>query len=203
MLVNIEDMSAEELFELANRKKRAEEEAVRRAAALERVGEVRKRREQLLREFEQALAASDKEMQALQKQREQLITKHQAALAVIDKNLAELEQDLPDSEPAAPAKTAAPARAATPAAAPKREPVPETPAPARRSSDKSDRSDEVADAIMEIMVGRQSISESLLKEQLRTRGHSGVDLGRVLEQLVRDGKLTNRGYGNYAPGKKR
>jgi Predicted membrane protein len=201
MLVNIENMSAEELFELANKKKRAEEDAAKRAAALERVGEVRKRREQLMREFEQALAASDKEMQALQKQREQLITKHQAALAVIDKNLAELEQDLPDSTaPAAPAKPAAP-KAAAPAKPAAPEPVPEpTPEPARRS-DKG--GDDLADVIMEIMVGRQSISESLLKEQLRTRGHSSTELGKVLDQMVRAGKLVNRGYGNYAPGKKR
>lgn len=201
MLVNIENMSAEELFELANKKKRAEEDAAKRAAALERVGEVRKRREQLMREFEQALAASDKEMQALQKQREQLITKHQAALAVIDKNLAELEQDLPDSTaPVAPAKPAAP-KAAAPAKPAAPEPVPEpTPEPARRS-DKG--GDDLADVIMEIMVGRQSISESLLKEQLRTRGHSSTELGKVLDQMVRAGKLVNRGYGNYAPGKKR
>jgi hypothetical protein len=207
MLVNIENMSAEELFELANKKKQAEEDAAKRAAALERVGEVRKRREQLMREFEQALAASDKEMQALQKQREQLITKHQAALAVIDKNLAELEQDLPGDDapapakPAAPAKPVTPAKAAAPAPAKPAAPVPEpAPEPARRS-DKG--GDDLADVIMEIMAGRQSISESLLKEQLRTRGHSSTELGKVLDQMVRAGRLVNRGYGNYAPGKKR
>ncbi|MEW6647279.1 MAG: hypothetical protein AB1450_08785 [Pseudomonadota bacterium] len=200
MLVNIEDMSAEELFELANRKKQAEQEAAKRAAALERVGEVRKRREQLMREFEQALAANDKELQALQKQREQLITKHQAALALIDKNLAELEQDIAAAEPPAqPAKAAAPAKA--PAA--KAEPAPEKPAPARRASDKAEPADELGDLIMEIMAGRQSISESLLKEQLRSRGQSGTDLGKTLERLVREGRLVNRGYGNYAPGKRR
>lgn len=200
MLVNIEDMSAEELFELANRKKQAEQEAAKRAAALERIGEVRKRREQLMREFEQALAANDKEMQALQKQREQLITKHQAALALIDKNLAELEQDIAAGEAAAqPAKAAAPAKAPAPAT-PKVEPAPEK--PARRASDKAEPADELGDLIMEIMAGRQSISESLLKEQLRSRGHSSTDLGKTLERLVREGRLLNRGYGNYAPGKK-
>jgi chromosome segregation ATPase len=201
MLVNIEDMSAEQLFELANKKKRAEEEAAKRAAALERLGEVRKDREKLLREFEQALAASDKEMQALQKRREQLITQHQAALAVIDKKLAELEQeqDAPAGEaPAVPAKASAPAEVEVEPGA-----EPEKAAPARRSSDKGGRQDELTDVIMDIMHGRQTISESLLKEQLRTRGHSVTELGKTLEQMVRDGKLTSRGYGNYAPGKKR
>ncbi|WP_127478636.1 hypothetical protein [Sulfurivermis fontis] len=193
MLVNIEEMSAEELFELANRKKQAEQEAAKRAAALARIGEVRKRREQLMREFEQALAANDKEMQALQKQREQLITKHQAALALIDKNLAELEQDIAAGEaPAQSAKAVAPAKV---------EPAAEK--PARRATDKAESADDLGDLIMEIMAGRQSISESLLKEQLRSRGHSGTDLGKVLERLVREGRLVNRGYGNYAPGKKR
>lgn len=211
MLVNIEELSAEELFELANKKKRAEEDAAKRAAAQERIDEVRKRRAQLMREFEQALAASDKEMQALQKQREQLITQHQAALAVIDKNLAELEQDAQVTE--APAASAAPAKPAKPTKpepepTPEPEPEPAPPAtektaPARRTSDKSGLLDELADAVMDIMVGRQSISESLLKEQLRIRGHNSSELGKVLDQLVREGRLTNRGYGNYAPGKKR
>jgi len=201
MLVNIEEMSAEELFELANRKKRAEEEAAKRAAAQERINEVRKRREQLMREYEQALAANDKEMQALQKQREQLITKHQAALALVDKTLAELEQDIRGSEPA-PAKPAA--RAAAPASrVPESEPAAEKTPPARRAGDKASRLDELADVVMEIMSTRQSISESLLKEQLRSRGLSSADLGKVLDQLVRDGQLVSRGYGNYAPGKKR
>jgi chromosome segregation ATPase len=197
MLVNIEDMSAEQLFELANKKKRAEEEAAKRAAALERLGEVRKDREKLLREFEQALAASDKEMQALQKRREQLITQHQAALAVIDKKLAELEQeqDAPAGEATvAPAKASAPAEVGV---------EPEKAAPARRASDKGSRQDDLSDVIMDIMRGRQTISESLLKEQLRTRGHSVTELGKTLEQMVHDGKLASRGYGNYAPGKKR
>lgn len=202
MLVNIEDMSAEELFELANRKKQAEQEAAKRAAALERVGEVRKRREQLMREFEQTLAANDKELQALQRQREQLITKHQAALALIDKNLAELEQDIAAAEPPAQPAKAAPAKAAPPAT-PKAEAAPVAEKPARRVSDKAEPVDELAELIMEIMVGRQSISESLLKEQLRSRGQSGTDLGKTLERMVREGRLVNRGYGNYAPGKKR
>lgn len=190
MLVNIEDMSAEELFELANKKKHAEEEAAQRAKAQERINEVRKRREQLTREYEQALAANDKEMQALQKRREELITKHQAALAVIDNTLTELELDSRDPEPP-------PARKATPA------PAPEKPAPARRVAEKSGVLDELGDVVMDIMSSRASISESLLKEQLRSRGHSSSELGKVLEQLVRDGKLVSRGYGNYAPSKKR
>jgi chromosome segregation ATPase len=189
MLVNIEDMSAEELFELANKKKRAEEDAAQRAKAQERINEVRKRREQLTREYEQALAANDKEMQALQKRREELITKHQAALAVIDNTLTELELDSRDPEPP-PARKAAPA------------PAPEKPAPARRVAEKSGVLDELGDVVMDIMSSRASISESLLKEQLRSRGHSSSELGKVLEQLVRDGKLVSRGYGNYAPAKK-
>lgn len=206
MLVNIEEMSAEELFELANRKKHAEEEAAKRAAAQERIGEVRKRREQLMREYEQALAANDKEMQALQKQREQLITKHQAALALVDKTLTELEQDMRAGEaPAAkPVPKPAPAsRASAPAPQPAPVPEPEKPAPGRRVGDKSSRLDELSDAVLDIMATRQSISESLLKEQLRTRGVAATDLGKVLDQLVRDGQLVSRGYGNYAPGKKR
>ncbi len=191
MLVNIEDMSAEELFELANKKKRAEEEKAKRAKALERINEVRKRREQLVREYEQALAANDKEMQALQKRREELITKHQAALAVIDNTLTELELDSPEAE-APPAKKAVAAPA----------PAPEKPAPSRRVADKGGVLDELADVVMEVMSSRTSISESLLKEQLRSRGHSSSELGKVLEQLVRDGKLVSRGYGNYAPAKK-
>lgn len=200
MLVNIEEMSAEQLFELANKKKHAEEEAAKRAAAQERIGEVRKRREQLMREYEQALAANDKELQALQKQREQLITKHQAALALVDKTLTELEQDMGGGE----APTAKPAPVSRPAAAaPEPAAAPAKPAPVRRASDKPSRLDELADVVLEIMATRQSISESLLKEQLRARGVAATDLSKVLDQLVRDGQLVSRGYGNYAPSKKR
>jgi hypothetical protein len=203
MLVNLDEMSAEQLFELANRKKQEEAEVAKRAAALERVNEVRKRREQLTREYEQALAANDKEMQALQKQREQLITKHQAALALVDKTLAELEGDMRGSEP--PVAKPAAAKPSTPKPAtviPAAAAEPET-APARRGGDKDGRTEELVEVVMEIMVGRQSISESLLKEQLRSRGHSAAELGKVLEQLVREGRLASRGYGNYAPAKKR
>lgn len=192
MLVNIEKLSAEELFELAKKKKSAEADAAKRAAALGRLEEARKRREQLVREYEQALAASDKELQELQKKREQLITRQQAALAVIDKNLADLEREL------AAAATTKPAPAtATVAAAP----APVVPAAAQPV--KAEAPVDVAEAIMELLVGRNTISESLIKEQLRLRGITTSDLPKVLDRMTREGRVVNRGLGNYGPGKKR
>lgn len=195
MLVNIEELSAEELFELAKKKKSEEADAVRRAAVRERVNEARKRREQIVREFDQALATNEKELQALQKAREQLITRHQAALAVIDKNLADLEKEVRTVE--APAAVAAPVAAVAPPA-----PVAAVP-PAPRPAVRAETSENMPEAIMELLVGRNTISESLIKEQLRLRGLNTFDLSKVLDKLTREGRLVNRGSGNYGPGKKR
>lgn len=197
MLVNIEELSAEELFELAQKKKSEEADAARRAAVQERVNEARKRREQIVREFDQALAANDQELQALQKAREQLITRHRAALAVIDKNLSDLEKE-------SAAAVAVPAAAAKPVAAAAPPPTPAAAVPpAPRPPARAETSENLPEAIMELLVGRNTISESLIKEQLRLRGLNTSDLSKVLDKLTREGRLVNRGSGNYGPGKKR
>lgn len=59
-----------------------------------------------------------------------------------------------------------------------------------------------ADLICALTAGRPYISESLLKEQLRAKGHDVSRLPRILDLLVRDGRLLNKGSGNYAPGKR-
>lgn len=42
----------------------------------------------------------------------------------------------------------------------------------------------------------------MLKEQLRARNLSSSALGKALQQLIREGRVVDHGYGSYALGKK-
>lgn len=186
MQINIEDMTAEELFALANKKKEAELESAKQDEIKNKLVEIRNRREHLIREFEQSLAATDKEIQALQNQREQLLGKHQVALAFIDNNLAELEQSIARPNKIEPAQKSSPTTITTPS----------------RKDKGHDKQEELAAQIMQILAGRKSISESMLKEQLRARGFSTSQLDKIMHALIREERIVDHGFGNYAAGKK-
>lgn len=214
MLVNINEMTAEELFALANKKKQAEEEAAKLVEVRQQLEELHKQREQVVREFEKILAESDKEIAALQKKRAQLLELHQAELSRRDEELQAMEDDLAGRESALTVDTmkkkpaaAGPQSDAAEADTGEEANVPELSAvdesvdvekPARSKS-RNRLDEEQAENIIDILAGRKSISESMLKEQLRLRGISTAGLDKVLQRLEDAGEVINRGYGSYAP----
>ena len=62
--------------------------------------------------------------------------------------------------------------------------------------------DELFEKIREMMRSRSFISHGLLKEQLKVKGFNVPNLSKLVDQLIREGKLASAGGGNYALGKK-
>ena len=184
MAIDINQLSSDELFELATKRKRQEEEraAARRAA----IAELRTRREELAAEHARALESVDNSIQQLHTQRAHLVIRHKAAVDVVDRELAERRREA------------------------RRSAEPKEPAPNRRRLMQPNSSGpgttggaDFATAVIELMKGRTDISEGLLKEKLRAKGFAVSNLGKQLEPLLREGKITSRGYGNYTSGKGR
>ena len=218
MSLDIKNLSSKELFELAKRKEKEEQEASQRAS---RLAEVKQQKAKLIARHEDALAAADKAIKDLQEKRIRLVAEFEAALAPIDLDIQELERKVkadqakaesqPPSAPAAPSQPtpAAPApRAVAPIAAPS------TPAPMAPSTisqavkqapadEESDSKAELMDRIRHIMRNRTYISESLLKEKLKVNGFDTANLKKDLDMLIRDGRLEKKGSGNFALGKKK
>lgn len=173
MSIDINKLSSDELFELARQRKQEEEKNDARKAA---IVVMKNRRKQLEAEHANALATVDANIRGLHEQRAQVIIQHKTAVDQIDRQLADLTRQVRQAEAQA-AKLAHPADVPGAAA--------------------------YADAILAALDKRADISESLLKEQLRTAGLDTKELRRHLEQLVREGRLVHRGAGNYALGRRR
>lgn len=62
--------------------------------------------------------------------------------------------------------------------------------------------DELFEIVREMMRSRSFISHGLLKEQLKAKGYTVPNLSKLVDQLIREGKLASAGGGNYALGKK-
>jgi hypothetical protein len=62
--------------------------------------------------------------------------------------------------------------------------------------------DDLAQAILEALKGRNDISDSLLREKLRIKGFALANLPKQLDRLVREGRISNKGGGNFALKKK-
>lgn len=179
MAIDINQLSSDELFQLATKRKRQEEEhaAARRAA----IDELRKRKDELAAEHARALESIDASIQQLHNQRAHLVIRHKAAVDAVDRELAERRRE---------AKRASITEPPNPGV------VPSGATPQSTNAD-------FAATVLELMKGRTDISESLLKEKLRARGVSVANFGKQLEALVKEGKIASRGGGNYGPGKGR
>ena len=188
MNIDISKLSAKELFELAHQKELEEQ---RQAELHERMTRLRQQQEDLVAEFKAQLTKLDKEIKHLQQQRDRLVEAH-------DLDLAKLEGELESTD----RQLTSPPAATKPAQSP---PAPET-APAQ-GGDKPESAnpgdpDTLFEQIRELMRGREYISETLLKEKLRGKGNTGVNLGKALEQLVKDRRLIRKSGGSYVLGKK-
>jgi vacuolar-type H+-ATPase subunit H len=196
MAIDINDLSSDELFELANKRKREEEETESRKAA---IVVMKNRRKQLEAEHAKALAGVDSQIRGLHEQRAQVIIRHKTEVDQIDKELTELVRQVKQAEASA-------ARTVRKAEPPQAEPVRTAEPPQADTVRKAEppQADTVyADAILATLERRTDISESLLKEQLRAGGLDTTELRRQLDQLVREGRLVHKGSGNYALGRRR
>lgn len=178
MSVTINHLSSEELFELAKLKQQQETEGRERTRAL---ADLKERRKQLEFKHARALESIDTQISELHRKRAQVVIMHKAAVDAVDREVAELAREARNAE----AAKAAAERVVRPTA--------------RRVPAESG----LASVLGEIMKGRTSISETLLKEQLRVKGWDVGGFGKQLEQMVRERLLVSKGGGNYTLARKR
>ncbi len=191
MLINLDELSANDLLELARKKQQQEEAQARMAARASRLAQLRKRREQLSADQERAIAILDKELQALQQRRLQLVASHQRALAALDKEMAEVSAAASDADPGAERTEA---KAATPPVA--SGPTPNGAGPVTAAGTGSAPGMDMA--ILKLLRGRMDMSDSLLRERLRDQGYDMLKFSKTLDALLREGKVVSKGSGNYA-----
>ncbi len=207
MTVDINNLSSKDLFELAKRKEKVEQEATQR---VKRLAEVRKQKAQLIARHEETLAATDKAIRELQEKRTRLVSDFKTALTPIELDIQELERkvkaDQVKASSSAPKETipVAPTPLGTPVKSVPQQAAPASqPKTASSPTDAADSSEKLLEKIRKIMQSRSYISESLLKEKLKANGFDTGNLKQDIEKLIRDGKLEKKGPGNYALGKKK
>ncbi len=232
MAIDLSKLSAKELYELAMRKEQEEQQAAQRQqqlielqkrrallmsahqvalAEIERkISELTSQRGKLIAEHEKSMGNIGKEISELT---QKLQESERAEMAARTAGPAEVAKapPAPPKPPEVPAKPAAAAPAPTPAVAP----VQITPAAVEEEQSSAheemaetagaiaiDSKDELFEKIRELMRTRSFISHGLLKEQLKVKGYTVPNLSKLVDQLIRDGKLASAGGGNYALGKK-
>lgn len=212
-MVNLEELSAKELYELARKK---EQEEARLAQMQEQLRALKLERETLIKKHEEALAETDRQLQELTRQREKMLKEHESALSALDARLKKLGAETTAKKAAVnEASAAKPATPSRPSLVQEELPPPsdeeETPAqkadtpPAHKPREKAKSDAEELEILMEhlrkIMKGRSYISDSLLREKLQAANYKPANLGKLLETLVRQARLVRRSGGNYVLGR--
>lgn len=100
MGVNLEELSSDELFELAEKKKQQEKEQAEHAA---RRDAVIAERDTLISEHKSILLLTDKKIRDMQEQREQLVREHEEALRSIESRLHDMGGDIGTASSSIPA----------------------------------------------------------------------------------------------------
>ncbi|HEY9148891.1 MAG TPA: hypothetical protein VIQ22_07750 [Gammaproteobacteria bacterium] len=174
-MVNIEELSAKELYELAKRK---EQEEARLVQMQEQLGKLTAQRETLIKKHQEDLAYADRKIEELRQQRQVLLDDHRKALTSIDRELQQLREDC-DSKKAAVRKSAA---ASPPPPAAETPPKPAAPV-ARPATKAPPAKEELPPPLEEKEVGIEDIDESDLDLDL------GIDLGPEDDSsLAQEGK---------------
>lgn len=213
MTIDIKNLSASELFELAKQKEQEEQEALQRVS---RLSEIKKQIAALISSHKEALAATDQAIAELQEKRTRLVSEFKAAITPLELDIKELERKVKADQ--AKAESSAPSvppqsnvhavKAETPTPTVQSEQAPTstaTPQPAAETppAKPADSGEELLVKIRDIMRTRTYVSESLLKEKLKAGGFDIRNLKQDIEKLIREGKLEKKGIGNYALGKKK
>lgn len=186
MQVDISQLSAKELFELAKQKENEEKEESARQAITALVDELTFKRDELVASQEKELAAADKKIVELTEQRAQLVASHEEALSAIDSEIEGHNKKL-GKKPAA----KAPQKGAAPSGKPK-------PAAKAETAEVEDQPMDASERIIEMLKIRSYVSHGMLDETLRSEGIDVSNLARQIDQLVRAKKIIRRSGGNYA-----
>jgi DNA repair exonuclease SbcCD ATPase subunit len=229
-MVNLEELSAKELYELA--KKKEQEEALQEQL-LGRINEIKATREQVKITYQEVLKDIDQQLEELGKQRQTVVADHKKELEELNHELEQLIQEVEESQEAlaeassaekeaaqrkeqdeaaeAAASKAAEAKPAPPpekpaAAKPAEKPAPQPAASAKSPAKGPLSKEEELDLLMEHMVtfmkGRAYISESLLREKLQVaKFKPATNLNKLLETLVQQARLVRRNGSNYVLGR--
>ncbi len=210
MTIDIKNLSASELFELAKKKEQEEQEAHQRAA---RLAEIKKQIAALITSHKEALAATDQAIAELQEKRTRLVSEFKAAITPLELDIKELERKVKADQakaesPAASVPPQSNVHAAKPAPPAQSEQAPTSTATPQAAAETppakpADSGEELLVKIRDIMRTRTYVSESLLKEKLKASGFDIRNLKQDIEKLIREGKLEKKGIGNYALGKKK
>ncbi|MGM0593981.1 MAG: hypothetical protein ACQETD_05525 [Pseudomonadota bacterium] len=202
-MVNLEELSAKELYELARKKEQEEE---RLAQVKKQLQQLKAERTEMERKHDEALADLDRQIEELKAQRVSMLESQQKALALVDKRLKALGVE---SEKAASRAEEAKQASAAPVQEPSEElpppldePEPEKEPPARSRAARSDEEMEtLKEHIRKMMKGRSYISDGLLREKLQAAKFKPTNLGKMLENLTKQGWLIRRSGGNYVLGR--
>lgn len=213
-MVNIEELSAKELYELAKKK---EQEEARLNQLQEQIKELRGEREQLIKKHEEENAETERKIEELQARRKALSEGHKKALAILDQRLKKLEDERQQSKDTRDSAKAANAAVEQEKAKPALEkedlppPSEEEPEPepakseAKQPKAKGMSEEEELDLLMEhlqrIMKGRSYISDSLMREKLSAAKFKSPNLSKLLDKLVKQARLVRRSGGNYVLGR--
>lgn len=211
-MVNIEELSAKELYELAKKK---EQEEAKLAQMQQQLTELKSKREQMIRRHEEELAYTDHKIDELTRQRKGMVENHQNELAALDQELRTIQTQCDDKENAARKLEAQESQSSRKTASP--QPViekEELPPPVGNNQvsgagskekgkpkDEEDELDIMMEHIIKMMKGRSYISEGLMREKLSLVNFKSPNLRKLLDTLVRQNRLVLRTGGNYVLGK--
>ncbi len=205
-MVNLEEMSAKELYELAKKK---EQEETLQGKLQDRINEIKITREQLKTTYQEILKDIDEKLEELDKQRQTVIADHKKELDELNQELEKLIHDVAESQIALAEASSAEQEVANrkeqDAATESDEKKPTT----EKSGGQAGISrDEEMDLLMKhmanFMKGRSYISESLLREKLQVvKFKPSTNLNKLLDALVQQARLVRRNGNNYVLGRKR
>lgn len=158
-----------------------------------KLDELKRRKKELTLKHARALKSIDAQIRELHDKRGLIAIRHKEASDSLEREIAELTRQAKRFQ-------AERAKRASQPPVPGRTPAAPEPAGARPGTTSSP--DDVSAAILELLKGRNDISESLLREKLRAKRLNVSELSKQLNKLVSDGLLRRRAN-NYSLAKKR
>ena len=188
MLVDLNKLSAKELFELAQQKEHEEESELNELR--EQTEDLKARRHSLILTHQEKIVGLNQQIEALSIQRKELMEKNATELDSLDSQIRQIQeryQHLTETKDAQSDATAALLDAVA-IMEPEEEPAPTT---------HDDRS-RVVQAVYSAMKGRLYISDGLLKEKLVLQGFKRQDVIDTINRLLKDKSIVRKGGNNYS-----
>jgi chromosome segregation ATPase len=213
-MVNLEELSAKELYQLA--KKKEQEEALQQQLQ-GRINEIKTTREQLKISYQEILQDIDDKLEELGKQRQDVVAEHKKELEELNQELEQLIKEVEESQMALAEASSAEKEVAQrkeqeeaasskeeEAAEEAKEKAPTTVKSAGGEMGKDEEMDQLMEHMVNFMKGRSYISESLLREKLQVvKFKPATNLNKLLDALVQQARLVRRNGNNYVLGRRK